>query len=165
MDQSSELVNNKEIQALLAYHRYTPRPTDSDVSWQNAPGECPYLTIGYQLTIMLHGANLSSKLWHWAFNHCLLLRNMVRHGDRGVPMIRIGGKRPDIAQIRMFGCQVFVCPPGKQPHIWDLLPPSLKPTTKTVVPTNSRRRLMSDMTRARMTLQLPIRILVSCTPI
>jgi hypothetical protein len=40
---------------------------------------------------------------------------MVLHGDRDVPVIRIGGKRPDVAQIRTFGCQVYVRPPGNQP--------------------------------------------------
>jgi hypothetical protein len=32
MDQGDELANTKEIQSLLAYHRYTPRPTRGDVS-------------------------------------------------------------------------------------------------------------------------------------
>jgi hypothetical protein len=119
MDQGGELANNKDIQALLAYHRYTPHPTGGDASWQNAPGERPHLTIGYQLTTMLHGANLYFKLWPWAFNHCLLLHNIVLHGNRGVSIIRIGGKRPDLAQIRMFGCQVFVRPPGQRPSKLD----------------------------------------------
>jgi hypothetical protein len=64
---------------------------------------------------MLHGANLSLKPWPWVLNHCLLLQNMVRYGDRGVPIIRIGGNRPDVAHIRTFGCQVYVRPPGKRP--------------------------------------------------
>jgi hypothetical protein len=98
LDQGGELANNKEIQAILAYHRYT--------SWQNAPGERPHLTIGYQLTTMLHGAYLSFKLWHWAFTHYLLLHNMVTHGDRCVPIIGVGGKWPGVAQIRTFGCRV-----------------------------------------------------------
>jgi hypothetical protein len=71
---------------------------------------------------MLHGANLSFKLWPWAINNCLLLHNMVPHGDRGGPIIWIGGKQPDVAQIRTFGCQVYVRPPGKcpsklEPHV------------------------------------------------
>jgi hypothetical protein len=77
MDQGDDLVNKKDIQALLAYHRYTPRPTGGDASWQNDPGERSQLTIGYQLTTMLHSANLSFKLWPWSFNHSLLLHNMV----------------------------------------------------------------------------------------
>jgi hypothetical protein len=50
------------MQALLAYDRYTPHPTGGDASWQNDPVERSHLTIGYQLTTMVHGANLSFKL-------------------------------------------------------------------------------------------------------
>jgi hypothetical protein len=61
MDQGDDLANNKEIQAMLAYHRYNPRPTGGSASWKNA--------IGYQLTPMLYDDNLSFKIWPWAFNH------------------------------------------------------------------------------------------------
>jgi hypothetical protein len=158
MDQGGDLANNTDIQALLAYHRYTPRPTGGDASWQNAPGELPHLMIGYQLTTMLHGANLSFKLWPWAFNHCLLLHNMVPYGDRGVPIIRIGGKRPDVAQIRTFGCQVYVRPPGKrpsklEPHMNEgtYLGPTATFTQahyQDLAPSSLKRPLMFAMTRA-----------------
>jgi hypothetical protein len=69
---------------------------------------------------MLHGDKLSLKLWPWALNHFLLIHNMVPHGDRDVPVIMIGGKRPDLAQIRTFGCQVFVRPPGNRPSKLEL---------------------------------------------
>jgi hypothetical protein len=50
----------------------------------------------------------------------MLLQNMVHHVHRGVPIIRIVGKRPDVAQSRTFDCQLFVRPPGKRPSKLEL---------------------------------------------
>jgi hypothetical protein len=107
---------------------------------------------------MFNGANLSFNLWPWAFNHCLLLNNMLPHGDGGVPIIRIGGKRPDVAHIRTFGFQVNVHPPGKQPSKFEphvnegtylgSTAPSIKLTRKIIAPTSLRRWITSVMMRA-----------------
>jgi hypothetical protein len=37
--QSGELFKNKEVMALMPYHRYTPHPAGGDASWQNTPGD------------------------------------------------------------------------------------------------------------------------------
>jgi hypothetical protein len=56
--QGGELYHNMEVVALLAYHRYTPRPTGGDASWQNSLGERPHITIAYLVNAMLHGAGM-----------------------------------------------------------------------------------------------------------
>jgi hypothetical protein len=99
----------------MEYHRYNPHPTGGDASWQNSPGELPRLTIAYLITAMLHGADLELKYWTWTFSHCLVLHNIIPHGDRGIPMVGIGGRAISIANLRMIGCYVYFCPPGRKP--------------------------------------------------
>jgi hypothetical protein len=76
-------------------------------------GEHQYLTVGYTITTMLHGANLPFKVWPRAFHHCLFIHKRLLHGDRGVNIAHAGGLHPDLSHIHTFGCQVFAPPPDK----------------------------------------------------
>jgi hypothetical protein len=55
MDNSSELVNNREVLQLLEYHEYTPHHTAPESSLQNGPVDIPHQNIATTLRIMLHG--------------------------------------------------------------------------------------------------------------
>jgi hypothetical protein len=69
---------------------------------------------------MLHGAGMDFKYWPWAFSHFLVLHNVLPHGDRGIPMVRIGGRTIEISNLRTFGCYVCVRPPGCRPSKLEL---------------------------------------------
>lgn len=109
------MANNKEINALVLHHGYVTRPTGGDASHQNAPGERPHQTIGHALRTMLHGAGLPFSYWPYAFDHAIMLHNIMPHGPKGVPVVRAGGPKPNIKDIRTFGCHVIARPPGPRP--------------------------------------------------
>jgi hypothetical protein len=62
---------------------------------------------------MLHGAGMDYKYWPWAFAHCLVLHHVLPHVGRGIPMVQIGGRHIDIANLCTFGCYLYVRPPGR----------------------------------------------------
>jgi hypothetical protein len=114
MDGGGELANNGDVQKLLAHNGYTLRPTAPASYFQNSPGERPHQDIGAGLQVMLRGANLKNKCWHFAFNYSLQISNVLPHGDRGVPFERFTGQRASVKKYRTFGCLVIVKPPDKR---------------------------------------------------
>ena len=62
---------------------------------------------------MLYSANLELKYWNFAFHHFIRLYNMFPHGDRLTsPFEIIHGRKPDISRLCIFGCRVYIRPPG-----------------------------------------------------
>jgi hypothetical protein len=114
MDGGGEMVNNGEVQKLLAHHVYNIQPSAPASSFQNAPGERPHQDSGYALHVLLRISNMENKFWPFAFNYTLQISNILPHGDCGVPLKRLMGERGDVAKYRMFGCLVIVKLPEKQ---------------------------------------------------
>jgi hypothetical protein len=49
------------------------------------------------------------------------LYNLVPHGNRSAsPFELVKGRKPDISRLRVFGCDVFIRPPGRRPSKLDL---------------------------------------------
>jgi hypothetical protein len=64
---------------------------------------------------MLHGAGMSVKFWPYAFHHYIWLKNSLPVcGKDKSPLSLATGKVDDFTGLWMFGCQVWVCPPGCQ---------------------------------------------------
>jgi hypothetical protein len=86
----------------------------------NGLGERPHSTIGDALRSMLHSCGLPLKYWNFAFYHYIRLYNLVPHGDRQKsPFEMIRGYKPDISKLRIFGCDVYIRPPGRRPSKLD----------------------------------------------
>jgi hypothetical protein len=86
----------------------------------NSLGERPHSTIGNALRSMLHACGLPMKYWNFAFYHFLRLFNFFPHGTRTKsPFEMIRGTQPDLSLLRIFGCHVYIRPPGRRPSKLD----------------------------------------------
>jgi hypothetical protein len=87
----------------------------------NGLGERPHSTIGDAIRSILYSSRIEQKYWNFAFYHYLRLYNLVPHGDRlASPFELIRGRKPDISRLRVFGCEVFIRPPGRRPSKLDI---------------------------------------------
>eukprot|EP00957_Ditylum_brightwellii_P178356 13584108-Ditylum_brightwellii.AAC.1 len=69
---------------------------------------------------MLEGANLSEKYWGYALYHYTDIHRYATHRGRDKTLYEIiTGKRPALSKLQMFGCRVYVCPPGRRKHKLD----------------------------------------------
>ncbi|MCP4167411.1 MAG: DDE-type integrase/transposase/recombinase, partial [Chloroflexi bacterium] len=115
MDQGGEMAKNGEVRKLMGRHKYAIRPTAPGASHQNAPAERPIQTFGNAMRAMLHGADLKMKYWTYAFYHFLRIHNLTpRAGQTQSPYEKVTGKRPNLKNLRTFGCRVWVRPPGRR---------------------------------------------------
>ena len=115
MDQGGEMAKNGDVRKLFERHKYALRPTAPGASHQNAPAERPIQTFGNAMRAMLQGAALPMKYWPYAFYHFIRIHNLTpRSGERMSPFEKVTGKRPNLANLRTFGCRVWVRPPGRR---------------------------------------------------
>jgi hypothetical protein len=64
---------------------------------------------------MLSGANVPVKFWPYAFHHYLRLYNVIPHGEATMsPMEICTGRRPNLSQLRTFGCRIYALPARPQ---------------------------------------------------
>jgi hypothetical protein len=69
---------------------------------------------------MLESSNLPEKYWSYALYHYTSIHQyMTNRGKDKTPYEIITGKRPDLSELQMFGCKVYVCPPGQRKHKLD----------------------------------------------
>lgn len=81
----------------------------------NGLGEHPHSTIGNEIRTMLYSSGLDLKYLNFAFHHFICLYNLFPHGDLKLsPYEIIHGKKPDVSRLRIFGCRVYIRPPGRR---------------------------------------------------
>ena len=115
MDQGGEMARNSEVQSLFGKHTYAIWPTSPGSSHQNAPAKRPIQTIGNAMRAMLQGSNLPMKYWPYAFYHFLRVHNLTPcAGEKISPFEKVTGKRPNLRNLNLFGCRVWVRPPGRR---------------------------------------------------
>jgi hypothetical protein len=116
MDQGGELFNNPKIRALFREFGYDIRPTGADSSHQNGPVERAHETIGDALRTLLNGSNLDPRFWPYAFYFFLRIKNALPGKDDSPSYYERlhDGAKADLANLRTFGCRVWVRPPGKR---------------------------------------------------
>jgi hypothetical protein len=87
----------------------------------NALAERPHSTIGNALRAMLYSSGLDTKNWNYAFYHYLRLYNVTPHANNTkTPYESVKGKKPDLSKLRIFGCHVYIRPPGQRPSKLDI---------------------------------------------
>jgi hypothetical protein len=115
LDQGGELAGCHAVITLFENAGYHVQVTATDTSSSNGPVERPHQTISNALMSMLSGTNLPIKFWPYAFHHYLRLYNVIPHGDApSSPMEICTGRRPNLAQLRTFGCRIYALP--ARPH-------------------------------------------------
>jgi hypothetical protein len=120
VDRGSELGRSTEFKRIAELHGYIIPTAGPDKSTMNGMGERPHSTIGDAIRSLLYSSGLDQKYWNFAFYHYLRLYNLVPHGDRSSsPFELIRGRKPDISRLRVFGCDVFIRPPGRRPSKLD----------------------------------------------
>jgi len=121
VDRGSELGRSIEFNQIVQRYRYKLSTCGPDKSSMNGLGERPHSTVGDAVRTMLHSAGLDLKFWNFAFHHFIRLYNMYPHGQRTLsPYEIIHGRIPDVSRLRVFGCRVYVRPPGRRPSKLDI---------------------------------------------
>jgi hypothetical protein len=121
VDRGSELGRSLEFKRIAELHGYLLPTAGPDKSNMNGMGERPHSTIGDAIRSILYSSGIDQKYWNFAFYHYIRLYNLVPHGDRSSsPYELIHGRKPNISRLRVFGCDVFVCPPGRRPSKLDI---------------------------------------------
>jgi hypothetical protein len=121
VDRGSELGRSHEFKHIAESHGYLIYTSGPDKSSMNGMAERPHSTIGDALRSILHASGLDLKYWNFTFYHYIRLYNLVPHGDRtDSPFTMVKGYRPDISHLRIFGCDVFIRPPGRRNSKLDL---------------------------------------------
>jgi transposase InsO family protein len=121
LDQGGDLGGSRRLRELLSSFGYQIQLTAPDTPQQNGFIERINQDVGSYLRTALGGADLPPRFWPFAFHLFLRLYNYLPH-DRGesvpielrsqTPYEILTGKRPDLSQLRTFGCRVWVLPPG-----------------------------------------------------
>jgi hypothetical protein len=121
VDRGSELGRSLEFKRIAELHGYLLPTAGPDKSSMNGLGERPHSTIGDAIRSILYSSGMEQKYWNFAFYHYLRLYKLVPHGDRlASPFELIRGQTPDISCLRVFGCEVFIRPPGRRPSKLDI---------------------------------------------
>jgi Integrase core domain. len=120
VDRGSELGRSHQFKEIVELHGYKLITSGPDKSSMNSLGERPHSTIGNALRSILHSAGLDLKYWNFAFYHFIRLFNFFPHGTRNKsPFELIRGTHPDLSLLRIFGCDVYIRPPGRRPSKLD----------------------------------------------
>jgi hypothetical protein len=115
VDRGSELGRSCDFERISSQYRYHMITCGPDKSSMNGLGERPHSTISDAIRTMLHSAGLDLKFWNFAFYHFIRLYNLFPHGDCKVsPFEIINGRKPDVSRLRIFGCRVYIRPPGRR---------------------------------------------------
>jgi Integrase core domain. len=115
VDRGSELGRSLEFKRIVEYHGYKLITSGPDKSSMNSLGERPHSTIGNALRSILHACGLPMKYWNFAFYHFIRLFNFFPHGTRPKsPFEMVRGRKPNLSLLRIFGCNVYIRPPGRR---------------------------------------------------
>ena len=109
-DRGGELNGSEDIRTMIhKYFGYTPQCTAAHASVQNGFCEVGHREIGERLRTMLWAANLPLKYWDYALVHAIFVANCIPSKGQNIsPFEALTGKRPNLAQLRTWGCTVYV---------------------------------------------------------
>ena len=103
----SEISSNTSTKSILL--------SGSDSSSQNGPVERVHCTVSNGIKSCLIGAGLPIAYWPFAFLYVLRIQNALPKNGQSLSPIHLStGKKDNLKNLRTFGCQVWVRPPGIQ---------------------------------------------------
>ena len=108
-DQGGELGLSHDFQKMVANEKFTLEVTGADVSAQNAITESPNKHLANMMRCLLHAADVGHEYWSFALRHAVYVKNRIPHKFiNQTPYEALTGTKPDITNLRTFGCRVFV---------------------------------------------------------
>ena len=116
-DQGGELARSQAFRAVLDTAGYSLEITGSDNSSQNSIAERPHRTLGDMVRAGLENSGLHPKYWSDAFLHAAHVKNRLPHSafdHKATPYERLTGMKPDLSNLRIFGCPITTRRPGKR---------------------------------------------------
>ena len=115
-DQGGELGMSHEFQKMVANENFSLEVTGADASAQNAIAESPNKHLANMMRCLLHAADLGPEYWSFALRHAVYIKNRIPHAFiKKTPYEALTGIKPNITNLRTFGCRVFVRKPGDKP--------------------------------------------------
>ena len=112
-DQGGELGRSHEFQKVVVKNDFLLELTGAAASAQNAHAESPNRYLANMMRCLLHAADLGSEYWSFALIHAAYVKNRIPHTYiRMTPYEALTGAKPDITNLRTFGCRVFVRKPN-----------------------------------------------------
>ena len=90
--------------------------TGSDASAQNALAESQNKYLANMMRCILHAADLGPEYWSFGLRHAVYIKNRLPHVYiKKTPYEAMTNSKPDITDLRTFGCRVHAKNPGKRP--------------------------------------------------
>ena len=115
-DQGKELGKSAAFQTMLKEEGFLLEMTGADASAQNAIAESPNKYLGNMMRCVLHAADLGPEYWSFALIHAAFIKNRVPHSYiKKTPFEALTGTKPNLSNLRTFGCRIFAKKPGKRP--------------------------------------------------
>ena len=116
-DQGGELWKSFKFRDVIREAKCIAEPTGADDPAQNGTAERPNQTFARMMRSMLCTAGLGSEYWSYAFLHAVYIKNRLPHSLHGMkmsPYESLTGLKPDLSQLKVWGCRVTVKMPGKR---------------------------------------------------
>ena len=114
-DQGGDLGRSSKVRKIFDFYGYTIDLTAKDSSSENGCVETENKYVARFLRCLLYGADLQMKFWPYAFQHILVVDNILMHKNRDMPPIQyITHQIPNISKLRIWGSHVWVQKLGKR---------------------------------------------------
>ena len=116
-DQGGELARSNSFKETVESAQYSLEITGSDNSSQNSIAERPHRTLGDMVRAGLENSGLHVKYWSDALLHAAYIKNRLPHFAfhmKSSPYERLTGFKPDLSNLRVFGCPITTRRPGKR---------------------------------------------------
>ena len=116
-DQGGELARSNSFKEVLSKANYSLEITGSDNSTQNSIAERPHRTLADMVRAGIENSGLHVKYWSDALLHAVYIKNRLPHSAfnmKQTPYERLTGFKPDLSQLRVFGCPIITRRPGKR---------------------------------------------------
>ena len=115
-DQGGELGRSHAFQAMVVDEVFTLEMTGADASAQNAYAESPNKYLANMMRCVLHAVDLGPEYWSFALIHSVYIKNRLPHTFIKMTAYEaITGTKPDLSNLRTFGCRVYARKPGRKP--------------------------------------------------
>ena len=116
-DQGGELWKCNAFKEAVIESKFLLEPTGADDAAQNGVAENPNKTLGRMTRALLYNAKRSHEYWSYAIQHAVYIKNRLPHAHHKykiTPYEIYTGTKPNISNLRVWGCKVFVKKTGKR---------------------------------------------------
>ena len=116
-DQGGDLWKSFEFREIIRKAQCIAEPTGADDPAQNGKAERPNQTYARMIRAMLYTSGLGPEYWSYALLHAVYIKNRLPHAAHDMkksPYELLTGLKPNLSQLRVWGCRINVKIPGKR---------------------------------------------------